>query len=137
MPTPTTPTLPNQNSAQQPGHERDNQRTGNRSRLAASLGNHALAGGAAALLLSLVELIDLNVRLTHVFQPFIDRSVFCAYFSLNVAGGLMIGLAVGLFANAIRHCRSQHLRRRGRASWNTSQEKRGKKTPSTLILKRS
>jgi Sulfatase/Domain of unknown function (DUF4976)/Putative metal-binding motif len=64
-----------------------------------SLCNHALVGAGASLLLSLVELVDLNFQLTPVFQSFLERAVFCAYFSVNVAGGLVIGLLVGLFAH--------------------------------------
>ncbi len=67
--------------------------------LFASLCNYALVGAGASLLLSVVELVDLNVQLTAVFQSFLERVVFAAYFSLNVAGGLIIGLLVGLFAH--------------------------------------
>ncbi|MFY9558284.1 MAG: sulfatase [Blastocatellia bacterium] len=100
MSIPTAPPLAHQSSTQPTDDPSVEGITPKQGGLAASLWSHALVGAAAALLLSLVELIDLNVRLTPVFQPFIDRAVFCAYFSLNVAGGLMIGLAVGLFANA-------------------------------------
>lgn len=62
----------------------------------ASLWNYALVGAAAALLLGSIELIDLNVRLSPVFESFIERAVFCSYFSLNMVGGLVIGLFVGL-----------------------------------------
>lgn len=41
----------------------------------------------------------MNVRLTPVFQSSLERAVFCSYFSLNVLGGLLIGLSVGMFAH--------------------------------------
>jgi len=61
-----------------------------------SLWNYALLGGAAALLLSLVELVDVNFRLTPEFQSLTERSSFGAYFSLDIIGGLLIGLLVGV-----------------------------------------
>jgi hypothetical protein len=64
-------------------------------RALASLWNYALVGAAAALLLGSIELVDLNVRLSPVFESFTERAVFCSYFSLNVVGGLVVGLFVG------------------------------------------
>lgn len=69
------------------------------SRVLASLWNYALVGGAAALLIGSIELIDLNIRISPVFQSFIERAIFCSYFSLNIVGGLALGLIVGLFAH--------------------------------------
>ena len=66
----------------------------------ASLWNYTLVGAAAALLLSAVELIDLNVRLAPVFESFVERAIFCAYFGLDVVGGAAIGFLVGLFVHA-------------------------------------
>jgi arylsulfatase A-like enzyme len=60
---------------------------------------HALTGAAAALFLGFVELVDANVRLTPVFQSAIERVVLSSYFSLNVIGGLFIGLSVGVFVH--------------------------------------
>ena len=57
-------------------------------------------GGAAALLLGMVELVDLNVRLAPIFASVAERAIFCSYFSLNLAGGLVLGLFVGLFVLA-------------------------------------
>ncbi len=65
----------------------------------ASLTNYALAGAAAAFLLAVVELVDLNVRLAPLFQSLAERAAFCSYFSLNIVGGLVGGLFVGLFAH--------------------------------------
>jgi sulfatase-like protein len=65
-----------------------------------SMWNYALVGGAASLLLSLIELIDVNFRLTPEFQALVERGIFCAYFSLNVAGGFLIGLIVGFCFHA-------------------------------------
>ncbi len=68
--------------------------------LFASLCRYALAGAAASVLLGVLELADVNVRLTPVFQSALERAVFCSYFSLNVLGGLLIGLSVGAFVHA-------------------------------------
>lgn len=68
--------------------------------LLGSLRNYALAGGAASLLLSVVELVDLNFRLTPVFESFSERIILLAYFSLNLLGGLVIGLLVGFFCGS-------------------------------------
>ena len=76
----------------------EQQKMEKRESLLVSLRNYALTGGAASLLLGLVELIDLNYRLTPVFQSSAERIVFFGYFSINVLGGLVIGLLVGLFA---------------------------------------
>jgi arylsulfatase A-like enzyme len=70
------------------------------STLFASLCGYALAGAAASLLLGIIELVDLNVRLTPVFQSALERAVFSSYFSLDVIEGLLIGLFVGVTANA-------------------------------------
>lgn len=71
-----------------------------RTPLFASLCRYALAGSAASVLLGVLELADVNVRLTAVFQSSLERAVFCSYFSLNVFGGLLIGFSVGVFAHA-------------------------------------
>jgi arylsulfatase A-like enzyme len=90
-------------SDKNPSQERDQDKAGRNAeepaRVLASLWNYALAGAAAALLLGSIELIDLNVRLSPAFESFTERAVFCAYFSLNVAGGLVVGLFVGLFVH--------------------------------------
>jgi arylsulfatase A-like enzyme len=65
----------------------------------ASLWNYALLGAAAAFLLGIVELVDLNVRLSPLFQSLLERAIFCSYFSLNIVGGLVGGLFVGLCAH--------------------------------------
>ena len=64
------------------------------------MGKYALLGFGSALFLSLIELIDTNVQLTPVFNSFPERLVFAAYFSMNLAGGSVIGLLVGSFALA-------------------------------------
>jgi arylsulfatase A-like enzyme len=63
----------------------------------ASLKNHALAGAAAFLLLSIIETIDLNIRLT--LESFSDRLLLFAYASVNILAGIIIGLTAGLFLN--------------------------------------
>src|SRR6185503_13388098 len=65
-----------------------------------SLRNYALLGLAAAFTLSLIEWIDLNIRLTPVFQSFSERLVFTLYLSLNLLVGALIGLLAGAFAYA-------------------------------------
>jgi len=65
-----------------------------------SLWNYALVGAAASLLLSLIELVDVNFRLTPEFQSLVERLIFGAYFSMNIAGGLLIGFLVGLSVHA-------------------------------------
>ncbi|MEK6289069.1 MAG: sulfatase-like hydrolase/transferase [Acidobacteriota bacterium] len=94
MSTPAAPPLPNISSSAET--DQDDKRP----LLFVSLRNHALVGAAASSLLALIELTDLSVQLTPVFQSFLERAIFCVYFSLNVAGGLVIGVFVGLFAYA-------------------------------------
>ena len=95
--TPTGP-LPSDRNASQENHGDQEERNAEEpAPVLTSLWNYALLGTAAALLLSCVELVDLNVRLTPVFQSFTERVTFCTYFSLNIVGGLVIGFFVGLF----------------------------------------
>lgn len=61
-----------------------------------SLRGYALAGLAAAGLMSIVELVDVNITLTPMFESFTERLVLVSYYGLNLTGGLLIGLAVGL-----------------------------------------
>ena len=68
-------------------------------RVLVSLWRYALVGAAAALLLGLIELVDLNVRLTPVFRSLTERAIFSTYFSINILGGLVIGFVVGLFVH--------------------------------------
>jgi hypothetical protein len=65
-----------------------------------SLRDYALVGGGGALLLAVVELVDLNVTLTPVFESLTERAIFLSYFSLNILSGLVIGLLVGVCAHA-------------------------------------
>lgn len=58
----------------------------------------ALTCAGASLLLAVVELVDLNIRLTPVFRSVIERAAFVSYFSLNVISGLLIGFCVGVVA---------------------------------------
>ena len=66
----------------------------------ASPASYALLGIAAVLLLSLIELVDVNIQLTPVFESFTERLVLLAYLSMNLAVGAVIGLIVGLSANS-------------------------------------
>ncbi|HXG90978.1 MAG TPA: hypothetical protein VNN73_01250, partial [Blastocatellia bacterium] len=52
------------------------QQTEKKTSLRAALARYAIAGFAAALLLSLVEWIDLNIQLTPVFDSFTERLIF-------------------------------------------------------------
>ena len=65
--------------------------------LVKSLCNYALLGGAAALLLATVELLDLNVTLSPNFRSLSERLLFGSYFALNVIVGLIIGSGIGIF----------------------------------------
>jgi hypothetical protein len=97
--TPTDP-LPSDGNASQENHRDQAERDAEKpAPVFASLWNYALVAAAAALLLSLIELVDLNIRLTPVFQSFTERAAFCTYFSLNIVGGLVIGFFVGLFVH--------------------------------------
>jgi arylsulfatase A-like enzyme len=59
-----------------------------------------LLGLGSALLLSVIEWVDLNFQLTPVFRSFSERLIFTAYFSMNLLSGAAIGLLVGGFARA-------------------------------------
>lgn len=63
-----------------------------------SLIDYAFVGAAGALLLSLLEWMDLNTRSFTSFESVSDRAIIAVYFSMNVAVGLLIGLIVGGFA---------------------------------------
>ena len=65
-----------------------------------SLARNALLGVGAVLLLSLIELVDVNVQLTPVFEAFTDRLVLSTYMSMNLAAGALIGLIVGASARS-------------------------------------
>ncbi|MGA9769415.1 MAG: sulfatase [Blastocatellia bacterium] len=75
------------------------ERTEKQSSLVSSLGNYALLGAASALLLGLVEWVDLSVQLTPVFTSLSERLTFTSYFSMNLLVGSVIGLLIGLFAH--------------------------------------
>ncbi len=64
-----------------------------------SLTRYAGAGFAAALILTLIELVDLNISLTPVFDSSGERLTFAVYFSLNLIVGAIIGLIIGTFAH--------------------------------------
>jgi hypothetical protein len=68
--------------------------------IAASMKSYAIAGLAAAFIFALIELIDINIRLSPYLGPFSERLILAAYTGMNLAGGLVIGLLVGLFAFA-------------------------------------
>lgn len=61
-----------------------------------SLKNYAIAGVAGFLLLTIIEQVDLNFRLTPVLWSFSDRLVLAAYSSINIAVGILVGLVAGL-----------------------------------------
>jgi hypothetical protein len=66
----------------------------------ASLLDYAFVGAAGALLLSIIEWVDLNLRSFTSFDSFSDRAIIAAYFSMNLAVGFLIGMLVGAFARA-------------------------------------
>lgn len=110
MSTPTPPAVSAGNPAQNSQHAED------RTTLIQSLSGYALAGAATSLLLGVVELVDLNIRLTPVFQSAFERAIFCSYFSLNVIWGLLIGLSVGVLAQAARGFERVTRRARGKTA---------------------
>jgi len=61
-----------------------------------SLKNFALAGSAGFFLLTIIEQIDLNFKLTPVLWSLTDRLVLAAYSSISIAAGIIIGLIAGL-----------------------------------------
>jgi arylsulfatase A-like enzyme len=63
----------------------------------------ALAGLAGSLLLSAIELLDLNFLLAPAFHSLRDRLTFSAFFSVNLLSGFCIGLLVGLVAFVASH----------------------------------
>ena len=63
-----------------------------------SLRSYVLAGFAAVALLSSIEWVDLNIKLTPIFESFSERLVLTSYFSLNLVGGAIVGLIAGLVA---------------------------------------
>lgn len=64
-----------------------------------SLLGYAFVGAAGALLLSVIEWVDLNLRSFTSFDSFSDRAIIAAYFSMNLAVGFFVGLLVGAFAH--------------------------------------
>src|SRR6185369_14982706 len=58
--------------------------------------NHATLGLGAALLLAVIEFIDSNMRFSESFASVAERAVFSSYLSLNLLGGAILGLLVGL-----------------------------------------
>src|SRR5215510_10065191 len=64
-----------------------------------SIRNYSLLGFGAALLLAILELLDLNFTLTPIFQSFSERLLFGSYFCLNLIGGLILGLSLGIFVH--------------------------------------
>src|SRR5262249_20722958 len=61
---------------------RDATRKSTAAKTASTLARCALAGSAAALLLAAVEIVDLEVHLSHEFNSSLERLIFAAYFSL-------------------------------------------------------
>jgi len=68
--------------------------------ISTSLKNYALAGLAASFLLAIIETTDINIRLNSYLGPMSERLTLASYTGMNLAGGLVIGLMVGLFAVA-------------------------------------
>jgi arylsulfatase A-like enzyme len=65
-----------------------------------SLASYALLGAGAVLLLGLIELVDVNIQLSPVFESFTERLVLSTYLSMNLAVGAVIGLIVGISARS-------------------------------------
>ena len=60
----------------------------------------ALAGAAAALFLSVIEWIDINLRTVTPVVSAPERAIIALYFGMNILVGLSTGLVVGLLAAA-------------------------------------
>jgi len=95
VPSSTIETAPPEDSI--PNRKQHNERTHLQ---VGSLRNYALAGLAAVALLSLIEWVDLNIKLTPVFESLTERLVLTAYFSLNLLAGAITGVIIGLVARA-------------------------------------
>lgn len=61
-----------------------------------SLFDYSLTGGSALLLLTLVEMIDINSRSSVPFQSLAERFGLLSYGGLNALSGLLIGMLMGL-----------------------------------------
>jgi hypothetical protein len=75
----------------------NDRQTGIKERLSlfALLKNYALAGAVSFLALSLLEQLDLNLRLTMGLASVSQRIVLFAYSGLNVLVGVIVGLVIG------------------------------------------
>ncbi len=74
----------------------------------------AAAGLAAVFLLSFIEWVDLQIRLSPEFSSVAERLLFTSYLSLNLVVGLIAGFVIGLAAStarAIRHGAARALAR--------------------------
>jgi arylsulfatase A-like enzyme len=58
--------------------------------------SYALLGITSFLLLAAVEWLDVNIRLSHLFDSALDRAALSAYFSINLLIGALVGCLVGL-----------------------------------------
>lgn len=67
---------------------------------AGSLYGYSLTGGSALLLLTLVEMIDVNSRGSVPFESLAERFRLLSYGGLNVLTGLLIGMLIGLLVIA-------------------------------------
>lgn len=61
-----------------------------------SIQNHAALGLGAAFLFAVIELVDSNTRFSALFESVGERAIFSSYLSLNLLGGAVLGLLVGL-----------------------------------------
>lgn len=91
-----------------------------KSSITTSVKSYATAGLAAAFILALIELIDINIRLSPYLGPFSERLTLASYAGMNLAGGVVIGLLVGLFAvvaSALTDKAAKMLARKSEARW--------------------
>jgi len=65
-----------------------------------SLFDYSLTGGSALLLLTLVEMIDINSRSSAPFQSLAERFTLLSYGGLNALSGLLIGMLMGFLVIA-------------------------------------
>ncbi|HEY7913090.1 MAG TPA: sulfatase-like hydrolase/transferase [Blastocatellia bacterium] len=67
----------------------------------------AAAGLAAAFLMSYIEWVDIQIRLTPELESIAERLLFTSYISLNLIVGLMAGFIIGLLAATARAVRQR------------------------------
>jgi hypothetical protein len=100
MPSFSVPAVSPDNDQREIIIERSDVASEGRQSLLSSLAGFAATGLAAVFVLSLIELIDLQVHLSPEFFSLQERLAFTAYSSVSLLSGAIIGLLVGVVAHA-------------------------------------